>query len=299
MRRRTARASAPRIEVALPVGTSARKVLVVGIDGLRWDRVEATPSATQLPELAATGLLITGAHPRDSPARTESGPGWSTLATGVGPAKHGVRRNNFAGSRFDRYPDFLTLAAGARPDLVTMAVVDWPPLIGSGLFGPHLTARINFDGESHGYVSEDALVATVAADLLQHQHPDAAFVYFGAVDEAGHRHGPRSAAYREAITAVDAHLGRLLEAVRARPTYPAEDWLVLVGTDHGHRNRGGHGRRSEIERAIFVLGHGARITPGTSRTDGSTADVAVTALDHLDVHPPPDHGFDGRSLLSR
>lgn len=285
------------VRMELPVGVSARKVLAIGIDGLRWDRVEASPGAVRLRDLAAAGLLVTGAHPRDSPARTESGPGWSTLATGVGPAKHGVRRNSFAGARFDRYPGFLTLAARARPGLVTAAVVDWPPLVDAGLFGPEISAKITFDGESHGYASADARVATAAVDLLEHRHPDAVFVYFGAIDEAGHRRGPFSRRYRDAITTTDGYVGRLLDAVAARPTYPAEDWLVLVGTDHGHRAWSGHGWQSAVERAVFVVARGTGFTPGSRRTGGSTADIAVTALDHLGVRLPAEHGFDGRSLL--
>jgi arylsulfatase A-like enzyme len=269
---------------------------VVGVDGLRWDRLAVVP-APYLKALAAGGMLAHGAHPRDSPARTDSGPGWSTLATGVGPAKHGVLGNSFAGRRYDRYPDFLTLAGRARPGLSTVAVVDWTALVDFGLFGPEIGARVRFDGETYGYASEDVLVTGVAAELLAVQNPDAAFVYLCSIDEAGHRHGPLTHEYSDAIARVDVMLSRLVGAVRARPTYAQEDWLVLIGTDHGHRDRGGHGRKSDIERAVWVIAHGRAVAPGTRRDEVNLADVAATALYHLGVDVPPDHDLDGRSLL--
>lgn len=297
MRKTVVREAAPSpAPPRLPVGTSERKVLVIGIDGLRWDRIGAA-SAPRLRELAATGMLGTGAHPRDSPARTMSGPGWSTLATGTEPVKHGVRRNSFAGRRFDRHPDFLTLATRIRPSLSTFVALDWPPLIERGLFGPEVSARVCFDGETYGYLGEDARVTDVAAALLTAQEPDAAFVYLGCVDYAGHQRGPLSDMYREMIGHADTMVGRLVDAVRSRPHYSRERWLILIGTDHGHRDRGGHGRRSVAERAIFVLAHGAGVSPGTARRDVRAVDVAPTALDHLGIVPPIEWALDGRSLL--
>src|SRR5690606_23334250 len=54
-------------------------------------------------------------------ARTDSGPGWSSIASAVWPDKHGVVDNGFAGAQFAKYPDFLTRAQAARPDLSTAA----------------------------------------------------------------------------------------------------------------------------------------------------------------------------------
>ena len=112
---------------AIATVTSDRKVLLIGIDGLRWDRI-AGADAPVPHRLTATGTYATGAHDRVSGARTESGPGWSTLATGTSPAPRAAQL--VPRSRHDRHPDFVTLARRRQPDLVGFVLVDWPPLIG-------------------------------------------------------------------------------------------------------------------------------------------------------------------------
>lgn len=287
----------PRLDTPeLPAGAGARKLLIVGVDGLRWDRIAVSP-APVLQELIATGQYGVGAHPFGSPAKTMSGPGWSTMLTGVSPARHGVRDNNFKGRRYDRYPDLLTLAKRSRPELSTYAAVDWPPLVGKGLFGPAIDVRIRLDGERNGYHPEDVRLADVSTRVLAERDPDLAFVYLGCVDEAGHREGPLSDLYRERLAAVDAMIGVMLAAVRARPRYADEHWLVLVSTDHGHVDAGGHGGSSEAERAIFAIAHGYGVRPGTRRDGVRTVDIAPTALTHLGVPIDPAWELEGRSLL--
>jgi hypothetical protein len=60
----------------------------------------------------------------------------------------------------------------------------------------------------------------------------------GAVDVAGHVLGAGSA-YREAARAADRRVGRLLGAVRSRPSVADEAWTTVVVTDHGHLGPGG------------------------------------------------------------
>lgn len=171
--------------------------------------------------------------------------------------------------------------------------------ITQGTFGPAIDLRVRFDGERHGFFAEDVRIADVAAELLAEQSTDVAFVYFGGVDEAGHQTGPLSTSYRQRLEAVDAMVGRLLGAVRGRITYADENWLVLVTTDHGHRDNGGHGRKSDAERAIFVIANGPGIAAGVRRSGFRTVDIAPTVLDHLGVVPDPAWLFEGRTLLAK
>jgi hypothetical protein len=272
------------------------KVLVVGMDGVRYDRL-ARSSATA-PVLH--GLMATGAHgsgllpygevdgqaeggPSTSMAYTDSGPGWSSVLTGVWPDRHGVTGNDFEGADYVRHPDFLSRAAAARPGLRTAAAVSWPELIDRGTLGPGVGERARYDGESDGYEQADRLVADTAVRWLSEGDPDALFVYFGATDEAGHATGPLGPAYDRALLAQDAHLGRLLDAIAARRRDPAradERWTVLVTTDHGHLDTGGHGGDTHAEREIFVVlaelgtgvGPGAAAEPARAVEPG-TADA--------------------------
>ena len=82
--------------------------------------------------------------------------------------------------------------------------------------------------------------------------PDISFVYFCGVDEAGHKHGSLESPYFDAVERIDSYLKELHKAVIARD----EEWLLIVVTDHGHRDEGGHGGDSAQERASFVIAHG-------------------------------------------
>jgi predicted AlkP superfamily pyrophosphatase or phosphodiesterase len=223
-----------------------------------------------------------------SGTRTDSGPGWSTIATGVWPDKHGVLDNSFTGARYAQYPDFLTRLARADPARTTFAAVDWPPLAHKGMFGPEIGTIVVGDGEELGYPREDERMTAAAIDGLRRS--DATFVYLGEVDIAGHRTGPLSTEYSHAIERVDRMVGQLLDAVLVEPG----QWLTIVTTDHGHRDEGDHGGYSDVERATFILAAGPGVP--AQRHDGTLlVDLAPTVLDHFGVPVPSE--MDGRSLL--
>jgi hypothetical protein len=288
------------------------KVLVVGMDGLRYDRLIRSPATAPV----LHGLMAAGAHgtsllpygeadgraeggPWSSMAYTDSGPGWSSVLTGVWPDRHKVTGNDFAGADYARYPDFLTRAVTARRRLRTAAVVSWPELVRRGALGPAVGRRVRYDGETDGYGTADRLVARTAVRWLTEDDPDAVFVYFGATDEAAHATGPHSPAYDQALLTQDSHLGWLLAAVETRRSDPdrvPERWTVLVTTDHGHLDAGGHGGDTRAEREVFVVLAEPGM-PGGARLDTPRlVDIAPTVLDRLGIPVDPAWGLQGRVL---
>ncbi|MER6227369.1 alkaline phosphatase family protein [Streptomyces sp900105755] len=283
------------------------RVLVVGMDGLRHDRL--TRPDARAPVLH--GLMAAGAHgtsllpygeadgqaadgPTTSMAYTDSGPGWSSVLTGVWPDRHGVTGNDFAGADYTRHPDFLSRAATARPGLRTAAAVSWPELVHRGTLGPDVGRRVHFDGESDGYATADDLVARTAVRWLTDHDPHLVFVYFGATDEAGHATGPLSPAYDHALLAQDTHLGQLLASIGARPS--GERWTVLVTTDHGHLDTGGHGGDTRAEREVFVILAEPGAPGGTLLDSPRLIDIAPTVLDRLGIPVDPAWAWAGRDL---
>ncbi|MFG2984689.1 alkaline phosphatase family protein [Streptomyces sp. NPDC048258] len=287
---------------ATPAGAAATaaantdKVLVIGIDGAVLDRVKAA-NAPNLKGLMADGLTARSTLYANPMAATSSGPGWSTIATGVWPDKHGVKDNSFTGKNYAAHPDFLTRVENARPTLNTYAAADWEPITSTDQNGPIFSAkvdkRLSLKGDRDGYGSEDPKIAAAAAAELRSQNPDAAFVYLGEIDHAGHTSGAASQEYLNTIARVDTLIGQLLGAVRDRPTYAQESWKILVTTDHGHTDAGGHGGSTIQERGTFVIAKGAGIGAGSVRDDVKLVDVAATALAHLGVSAP---GIDGVPL---
>lgn len=281
----------------LPNGTSKDKVLVVGMDGLRHDRIDAA-DAPHLRSMMANGTYGTSLLYSGPMAATSSGPGWSTISTGVWPDKHGVRDNTFIGKNYGRYPGFLARLAQVRPELSTYAAVDWKPLDTQGTVTPGADAKLVLDGDADGYPGHDATVANETESILRNQNPDVLFVYFGNTDVVAHGSGTGQR-YLDAIAVQDAHLGRLLAAIRSRPTYPTERWTVIVATDHGHVDAGGHGGSSIEERRTFVLAQGPGIDAGARPIDTRLVDVAATVFKQLGVTPDPAWGLDGKPVQER
>ncbi|MFK0296550.1 alkaline phosphatase family protein [Streptomyces sp. NPDC090442] len=231
----------------------APRVLVVGIDGVRYDLLDELPTP-HLDSVADAGFLAP--IEIDAATPTMSGPCWATIATGVTPTKHGIWGNNLTGNRLEVFPDFatrLTQLDGRR----TFVAGGWAPLMiqqdGGALF--RAPSRLSFIGPTDhtpkAWDDCDAQVTTEAVHVLDTSDPEVSFVYLGAVDETAHFLGC-GAEYREAVVRADERLGLLLTAIRNRPNHANEAWTVIVVTDHGHVDAGGHGGNSAEERTAWV-----------------------------------------------
>lgn len=271
-----------------------KKVLLIGLDGVRVD-IMARVATPVIDSLAAAGFFSDEAKTR---VRTVSGPGWSSMVIGARTDKHLVDGNNFEGNDYQTYPDFLTRIERERPELNTFAVLDWPPLgttdSGGPLFGEEVDVKINFDGEADGYRYADSLSVEAAVEQLRETDVDAAFVYLGDIDVVAHATNSRSPEYKAAIEWADTRVGLLLQAVRERPAFDREDWLILMSTDHGRDDAGGHGGTSPSETTIFFLASGPSVEPGGTDCPPEIVDVAVTALAHMGLGPDPAWNLDGQ-----
>ncbi len=295
-----------------PAGASASKVLVIGTDGTRVDSLNALAAAGQAPVLRQIGIdgfavpsLLAYGPPQ---AATLSEVGWSTIATGVWPPKHGVNgvflNNDPRQETKNGFPDFLTRLEQLRPQLSTFLASDWPNIgrheNGGPIFGDRIDARhaIAAPGTIEGYDEGDEEVTNVSARYLREGDPDAGFVYLGVVDEVAHLAGSHSERYRQAIRDTDRRIGRLLAAIRARPTYLQERWAVIVTTDHGQQDLDdpspvSHGFGSDLERTTFVAAAGFGLAPPPPLADIRVVDIAPTVLARLGLPIDPAWQLDG------
>ena len=273
-----------------------RRVLVVGIDGVRLDLLPELDTP-HLDSVAAAGFLAPVEVDEATP--TMSGPCWATIATGVGVAKHGVFGNNLGGNRLDVFPDFTTRLATAHRRR-TFAAGGWEPLFLAREGGPLFAApgRLSYvapleDSPEAWEVCDERVTAEAEYVLGGADDPQASFVYLGAVDETAHFLGC-GAEYRRSITLADQRLGRLLAAVRSRSTYAEEEWTVIVVTDHGHVDAGGHGGRSTVERTAWVAASGPGIAAGGPVLPVRHVDVAAQVYAALEIAPDPHWTLEGR-----
>ncbi|WP_369275259.1 HAD-IA family hydrolase [Streptomyces sp. R11] len=296
---------------------AAHRVLVVGIDGVRLDALNRLPTP-HLDALAAEGFLAPIEVDADTP--TMSGPCWATVVTGVTVAKHGVWSNDFTGNRLDVFPDFATRLA-VQDGRRSFVAAGWQPLMqahhGGPLFrAPSRTAYISptadtpeawehcdeqiTDAAVHVLADAEAGAETVvgavsvagaeAADDIE-----ASFVYLGPPDETAHFLGCGEE-YEASIRRADARLGRLLAAVRSRPSFADEQWTFLVVTDHGHVDAGGHGGRTSEERTAWLVAAGPGIGPAPRPL--RHADVAAQVFAALGRHPDRHWTLDGRPFAA-
>ncbi|MDO5512537.1 alkaline phosphatase family protein [Corynebacterium sp.] len=237
--------------------STARHILLIGIDGARWEMI---PAQSRLAALAAEGSW----HGMTMEVPTISGPGWSSILTGTTHAEHGVRDNSLIGARLWQHPDVLSRAFYRDQSTRTFAAAGWPVLVDPQGLGPVIHPRmeqqyaglhnvIARDGETHGYERIDAEIAAITTAKLRAGGFDVGFVYFCDADDAGHVYGlVDGAGYRDALARIDAHVSDLVDAVTAR-AQAGEDWLVVLTTDHGHLDEGGHGGDDPRERESWVV----------------------------------------------
>ncbi len=294
---------------------AGKRALFIGIDGCRADAVTAAMERGMAPQMkmlseGANGLLTLRCYaggqlgtPTHQP--TVSGPGWTSLLTGVWVNQHGVKDNRFIGGRFQAYAHFMLRIKEAQPKSFCASFADWPPIhdfIADGSrVGDNEFLDVKFtctpDAKRHfiDNPEKDIEVRDAALKTLREQNPDAMFVYFGQVDEFGHgavdsraSFSPDSMLYLNAISHVDSHVGELVRAMRARPKFAEEEWLVLITTDHGGRGNA-HGGDSDVERNIGLIAHGARL-PRERLLQTPVPQTALVPMiyAHLGISPKPE-----------
>jgi Type I phosphodiesterase / nucleotide pyrophosphatase len=277
-----------------------RRVLVVGIDGVNLAEL-AQVGTPNLDAVAARGFLASVTVEPDAPSL--SGPCWATIATGVTAAKHGILGNVLTNHRLATFPDFASVLH--RIGMRSYVAAGWEPLVTTQFGGPLFAtpSRCTFIAEAgHGAEAWEVLDEQITADaehVLATDRPIASFIYLGAPDMTAHYLGC-GAEYRSSIVAADARLGRILAAAGAgvssvgsesdgaadgesAGTEGGDEWTVIVVTDHGHVEAGGHGGKSEVECTAWIAAYGPGIDHDGAVT--GTQSEHLRPLRHVDVVP--------------
>src|SRR5690625_1364504 len=110
--------------------SNRRSILLIGLDGLRWDIAAGDHVGSTLKSLAEAGSF----HEMTMEAPTISAPGWGSILTGSTHAQHGLKDNSCVGGRTWNRPDFLAQCFYQDQDTHTFAFAVWlvledPPII--------------------------------------------------------------------------------------------------------------------------------------------------------------------------
>ncbi len=223
---------------APPIAFAAPLVILVSIDGGRWDYPELH-DATFLQELAANGTRAARLRP-SYPSKTF--PNHYTLVTGLRPESHGIVQNRFYDPAFEAWFGIGPHPAkregrwwGGEPIWITAqrqglrtASLYWPGA-SADIQGQHPSLWLPYDGR----VAPSQRVAQVLRwiDLPPKERPHFIALYFDQVDDAGHNFGPTAPETRDALQDIDRALRELRNCLVKRRLW-AQTTLVITA-DHG------------------------------------------------------------------
>jgi len=265
-----------------------KKLLFIGIDGCRPDALTQAQTPN-IDGLINDGIYINNALCSINGQPTVSGPGWSTMITGVWYDKHGVSDNSFTGSNFDEYPPFNVLLQQSGQEYHTASFIMWTP-IHTQIFGSTMDYN-----ELHS--TYDGSVAQGAADYMSTPNLDVIFLDFDDVDIAGHSYGfsPEVDQYIGAIENVDEYIGWVIDSMENRPTFQNEDWLIMITSDHGGIGYS-HGGQTIEERQIPIIMSGALVSAETIPEQSYLTDLVPTVLNYFGIENNCEWQLDGISM---
>ena len=250
-----------------------KHVIIVGVDGA--GTYFEKDYMTNFHRIFADGAVRYGVR---TETKTDSGPNWTSILTGVSYFKHGAENGVVEGSeerKFPRYPSIFSYVRKAMPDAELASFCNWGA-INVGVVEDDL--GIN----KQNIAPDQDLTKKVVEYLDAGNCPTLFFVHLGDVDEAGHGYGSSSAEYETAMKNTDTYIAEIYAAVERAGLM--EDGLFLVTADHGHKPTGGHGRFSMIESLSTIAVKGKTVkSGGTLDCDTKLRDVAAIALYALGI----------------
>ncbi|MFK7928454.1 MAG: ectonucleotide pyrophosphatase/phosphodiesterase [Myxococcota bacterium] len=220
-----------------PRPQDGRSLILISIDGLRWDYMDRTDTPNL--DRVAAGVRAEGLQP---PFPSYTFPSHYTIITGLHPENHGIVSNVFYDPvRKDQFK------LGAPEDMVDGSWWLGEPLwntaerqgiIAATLFWPGSEAAIGGQRPSEwtpydSGMSHTSRVNNVLGWLEREdaERPGFMTLYFSAVDSAGHGHGPEHAEVDGALRGVDSALGLLLDGIEQQGLKDKVDLVVV--SDHG------------------------------------------------------------------
>ena len=242
------------------------KGLIIGYDGARADALTLTADDPQsaVQALKAQGGGIYNMYCGGDAPRTQStstSPGWTNLLTGHWANEpgggHGIKDNGIV-----KAPDAPKLIFNNLFDqgLAGQAafVVSWDEYFAyPGAVWYHDKVYAEERGYNIRWLNQaytgDAGLFEAGLEEIQNPANDFVMVTLDACDYAGHGYGfdPKVPEYARAFTESEHYAFELIQAVKARPAYADEDWLIIVTADHGGIGTG-HGRQNAQSRQIFM-----------------------------------------------
>lgn len=247
----------------IPVSKGAYKhVIIIGVDGGgAFFKNTSTPRMDAIFKNGAVSYRTKTSYP------TISAQCWGSMLHSVLPEFHRLTNGTVGSKPFkpdSPFPSIFRLVKEAFPNANMASFCNWNP-INIGIIEDNL-------GVVKG-TGSDPEVANKVVQYIQGNDPTLVFVQFDSVDGAGHGSGYGSAWHLASITAVDALIGNIYDAVKRKGIL--DDTLFLVSADHGGTPEGSHGGDTDAERYVFLGVAGKTVVEGGQIQEPEVRDIAA------------------------
>jgi hypothetical protein len=253
------------------LGPTSRVMLVV-LDGLRLDQSREMPEMNALRAAGADGVSRVGLPSLSNPAR-------AVMATGSWQEVNGVTNNSHYVPPQGRSIFSNANGLGIRVALATISF--WQD--NYGLFAQEKFPRFPLEPHDQGAAAIAAYQHNMCDGITVFLHNSQArllVVDLTAVDIVSHDIGPLADGARTVRGEVDACLSRVVKEVDLAQT------VVIVTSDHGHIDTGGHGGEEPVVMStpLVLAGPSVRHTSGIQ---AQQVDIAPTICALLGIPIPP------------
>ncbi len=254
---------------ALPAGQGGEaltdQVVIVLQDGLR---VDTSAELEAWNELRAEGAELNVRVGQPS----LSIPSFTVINTGSYQEMNGVVTNWYEGP----IPPVDSIYCQAQAQGLTTAMVQEAG--GPKLFTPCLDSPIFPEIPKDDRRAADDIILEEGLIALQ-EEPNLLWIHFSGSDWSGHQYGGASEEYRQYAKEIDARIAKIREAM------DLDSSVLIVNSDHGQIDTGGHGGWEEevIVAPLVIAGEG--IKPG-SYGEVQQANIAPTVAALLGIAMP-------------
>ncbi|TWI79184.1 type I phosphodiesterase/nucleotide pyrophosphatase [Lacibacter cauensis] len=233
---------------------AARKVLLIAIDGAvagEYKKMGLPVLQNMLSKSKYTWEGVSDEVSTDAAT-------WKTLMSGVSYSRHKIKDSSFIYTQsindpqhtsVPNYPSiFSYILSSPRNDMRTTVISPWRTMVEKLV--PEVLDPV--------VAADDVAVKDSALRRIKSGNPDFMVLHFNSVAIAGKAGAflADNTMYKDAAVKVDAYIGELLTALKARPGYDkTEEWLVIVTSTHGGVGNSYGGPSSAEVNAFSVFYH--------------------------------------------
>lgn len=255
---------------------TCKRAFIIGLDGaIGWVVREAPTPCMDV--VLAEGVVTYSARTVFPSASFQA---WGAMFHGVGPEKHRLNGDHPCPENAP-WPSFMKVATQACSATTCASFSCWEPI------NTHIIER---SCGCYCASMPDPQLAAAAAEYIRTDPPDLFFMQLDFIDGAGHSHGYGSRKYIEQITATDALVGIVLDAIREAGVL--DESLIILLSDHGGEGTS-HGSAHPDCMTIFWGCYGPGVRQGGElENEVNIMDAAAVVVHALGLSVPD--GWDAK-----